>query len=485
MRSPSVPAILLLALAVAPARGRGAEAEQLARLVEKEWADGKFPSLSAAVVGKDGPLAIRAFGVADRKAGRAATPETLYRIASVTKPFTATLLVLLRDRGVVGLDDPVARHLPAGLRLPVDPRGAPAITLRHLATHASGLPRVPPNLAPRGRDLYGGYTLEALYAGLAALELEAPVGARYAYSNLGYGLLGHALERAAGEPYETLIRKLLAEPLGMKDTTVTLSDRQRSALAIGYEGDGSSSEAEPWDLGCLAPAGGLVSSAADLARWVALELRAGEPGLEPIAGGSLAETQTPQRLLDGWDGAVGLGWHIRRGRGPSGDIASHDGHVAGFRSYVGFSPSRRVGVVLLANCEQDLAPAGRRIIDEAARSFGVEPRANLDPRLDGVAASLSRGFASPVPEGLAALFHAQFLAECPADRVAAVLREAHAAYGSCDRFELGPARGQEPGPRRATIQFRFANEKAVRCDVEIDRGGKIVYLFFPPWKEGS
>src|SRR5262249_5694080 len=146
----------------------------------------------------------KSFGLADRRNFQAATVHTLYRIGSITKVFTTTLLAMLRDRGAVRLDDPVANYLPSEVKLPTDPRGAPAITLRHLATHSSGLPSLPPNLVPKGEDPYGGYSVDALYAGLAQIRLVVPIGAGENYSNLGMGLLGHALERAAGMPYEEM-----------------------------------------------------------------------------------------------------------------------------------------------------------------------------------------------------------------------------------------------------------------------------------------
>ena len=188
-------------------------------MLERIEAD-KFPSLSIGVVYDQQLLYAKAYGVADRKTNRPASPETIYRIGSVTKVFTTTLMCMLRDKGLIRLDDPVGKYLPEGVQLPSDPRGEPVITLRHLATHSSGLPRLTPNVAAKGEDAYGGYTVEQLYAGLAETPLIYPTGAKSVYSNLGVGLLGHVLERAAGQPYETLLKKHLLEPLGMKDTTM-------------------------------------------------------------------------------------------------------------------------------------------------------------------------------------------------------------------------------------------------------------------------
>src|SRR4029077_16861929 len=160
---------------------------------------------------------------------------------------------LLRDRGFARLDDPVSQYLPPEVKLPADPRGSPAITLRHLATHSSGLPRLPVNLQSKGDDPYGGSPVENLYAGWASPRLDFPTGVRESYSNLGMGLLGHVLERAADTPYEDLLKQNLFGPLDMSHTTITLGPEHRELLAEGYREDNREGEAADWDLGCLAP----------------------------------------------------------------------------------------------------------------------------------------------------------------------------------------------------------------------------------------
>jgi CubicO group peptidase (beta-lactamase class C family) len=145
--------------------------------IERKCRAQRLPSLSVGIVRRHELIYAKSVGLAERSHSRPATPDTLYRIGSATKVFTATLLALLRDRGIVRLDDAVAQHLPPEVKLPTDPRGAPAITLRHLATHSSGLPRLPVNLQNKGDDPYGGYTVEDLYAGLASIFQPAPARA--------------------------------------------------------------------------------------------------------------------------------------------------------------------------------------------------------------------------------------------------------------------------------------------------------------------
>jgi D-alanyl-D-alanine-carboxypeptidase/D-alanyl-D-alanine-endopeptidase len=441
--------------------------------LEKGWKDLRLPSLSAAVVLRDGPVLLRAFGFARLVPARPAAPDTLYRIGSVTKVFTATLLVVLRDRGALALDDPVDRHLPPGVRLATDPRGAPAITLRHLATHASGLPRLPVNLAPRGTDPYGGFAAARLLEGLPRTPLDAPAGARYAYSNLGFGVLGLALERASGKPYGTLLEEEILRPLGMTSTRIGVREEDRPRLAAGY-GEGRDREAEPWDLGCLAPAGGIICSAADLAKFLALELRAGEAGVRPVGGGSLRETQTPQRLTDGWKGAIGLGWHVRPLE-ESWSAVWHNGRVGGFTSYMALCPERGVAVALLANCGRSVDDLGLAVLIDAVRRLGTDRPRDIDPRVRRAAEALVARFGDGSPDSLEDLFHPQFLAEIPLAGLRPYLAGIGRRYGSCTGVEV--TAGEKP--RAARLTFRFPG-RTLPCDIEVDPiEGKIVHLFFP------
>jgi len=340
--------VAFLAAGAARAAAPNIDAAEIDEYANGQIAKVGYPSLSVGIVHDQDLIFAKAYGVADRQTDRKPTPDSLYSIGSVTKVFTTTLMCILRDRGVVRLDDPIAKYLPESVKVPTDPRGAPAITLRHLATHSSGLARLPPNLVPVGDDPYGGYTVEQLYAGLPQAQLAYPTGAEYRYSNLGVGLLGHVLERATGEAYEPLLIKCLLDPLGMKNTRINLSAEQRKMFATGYHGEGFAVEAPEWDLGCLAGAGDLASSVTDLGRFLALQMRAGQAGVETVSGGTLTELHTPQRLTGGWDGAVGLGWHITPVP-EMGDVIWHNGGTAGHFAFVGFVREAKIGVIVLAN----------------------------------------------------------------------------------------------------------------------------------------
>jgi CubicO group peptidase (beta-lactamase class C family) len=442
------------------------------------WLDGRrrsarLPTLSVGILRGQELVYARAFGVADRETSRPATLETIYRIGSVTKVFTTTLLAILRDQGTVRLDDAVAKHLPEGVRLPSDPRGARPMTLRHLATHSSGLPRLPVNLTPRGDDPYGGYTVEALYGGLARTQLDFPTGAECSYSNLGVGLLGHVLERAAGKSYEELLKQYLLEPLGMNDTRITLGPDQQARLATGYKEEDPTRRAADWDTGCLAAAGALVSTVPDLARFLALQLRAGHADVVPVAGGTLTELHTAQQLAKDWKSACGLGWYLQHYEG-QGDLVWHNGGLDGFASWVSFLPRFQVGVIVLTNCGRSVDRLGQWLQKEARLRFGAVRPVELDPQVEVMARALANHLATPLTDSLAELFDPAFLAAVPFTRVKPLFEQLHKQLGACQGVEVTAG----ATPRRGNVVFRFANGKTSRCEIEIDGTDppRLVYL---------
>ncbi|MFC3076139.1 serine hydrolase [Shinella pollutisoli] len=271
--------------------------------------------------------------------------ETVFEIGSVTKTFTALLLAEMSIRGEIGLDDPVAHYLPKGVTVPE--RADKAITLADLATHFSGLPRLPDNMPFGDRsNPYADYTLDLLYDFLSNHQPRRDTGASWEYSNLGYGLLGHVLALRAGCDYETLVRDRILVPLGMTNTAVTLSTDMRSRLAIGHS---ASLEAVPnWDLPTLAGAGALRSTVNDMLTYLEMALGILDTPLRDALNGQLAT----RRPIGTDDNSMALGWPIAR----NGDteFVRHGGGTGGYRSFVGFVPQSRIGVVVLSNTSADL-----------------------------------------------------------------------------------------------------------------------------------
>src|SRR5688500_9631647 len=266
--------------------------------------------------------------------------DTLFEIGSITKVFTALLLADLAQRGEAALADPVAKYLPDTVKVPE--RGGKKITLEHLATHTSGLPRLPGNFFPRDEaNPYADYTVGKLYDFLSTTELMRDIGEKYEYSNLGAGLLGQALARRAGVNYETLVRTRILEPLGMKSTSITLSKEMKARLTPGH--DQNLKKVRNWDLPALAGAGALRSTASDMLKFAGAALGYTKTPLAKAFAATIAgrrPTGTPNL-------EIALGWHI--GTAGGREIIWHNGGTGGYRSYLALDPRNRTGVVVLSN----------------------------------------------------------------------------------------------------------------------------------------
>jgi CubicO group peptidase (beta-lactamase class C family) len=295
----------------------------------------------AIVVGVIDPSGRRTVAYASTKSGEAAVDaNTVFEIGSVTKVFTSLLLADAVQRGEVALTDPVSKYLPPDVKVPE--RGGRKITLADLATHTSGLPRMPTNFHPKDPgNPYADYTVAQLYEFLSSVELTRDIGSKFDYSNLGGGLLGHVLARRAGTDYETLVRTRILEPLGMKSTAITLSKAMKDRLAPGH--NGALEKVANWDLPTLAGAGALRSTVNDLLTFVAANI-----GLEksPLAS-SMAAMIPPRRPTGMPNLEIALAWHISTLDGH--EIIWHNGGTGGYRSWIGFEPKSRTGVVVLSN----------------------------------------------------------------------------------------------------------------------------------------
>ena len=277
-----------------------------------------------------GRHSVFAHGAADTS-GRAVDENAVFEIGSITKLFTALLLADMAHRGEAALDEPVAALLPPGTRMP-ERHGKP-ITLLQLANHTSGLPRIPSDVSPSSPEPYAGYTRERLYAFLADHQLVRTPGERFEYSNLGAGLLGHALGLRAGQDYEDLVLSRILQPLGMSSTAIHLPPELAARFASGHDDSGDPLPA--WDFGVLAGAGGLRSTAPDLLLF--LDALMDDAG--PLASAAA--------LLAARRDAGGLGFGLPQPEGS--DALQHEGGTGGFRSYAGCVPAWRRGTVVLAN----------------------------------------------------------------------------------------------------------------------------------------
>jgi CubicO group peptidase (beta-lactamase class C family) len=284
--------------------------------------------------------------------------RTLYEIGSVTKTFTAALLVGLDREGLLGLTDPVRRHLPKGVGVPTFQ--GQEITLQQLSTHVSGLPRLPNDLTTTPgfdeTDPYAHYSPDLLYRFLGRYTLTRAPGASYEYSNLGVGLLGQSLAWQLGTSYEEAVLARVIAPLGLADTRITLSSEQQTRLATGHASNGS--PVPYWTFDALAGAGALRSSAEDLLSYVATNLGRGP---SPLTA-DLAACHVPRYTAPDGSFQVGLGWHMSALPAAGPMHVWHDGGTGGFTSYVGFVKGRDAGVVVLSGSANTVAEPARNIL---------------------------------------------------------------------------------------------------------------------------
>ncbi len=278
--------------------------------------------------------------------------DTIFEIGSISKPITALLLALMIEAGDMKLDDPVQKYLPKEFVVPR--RGDRDITLLDLATHTSGLPRMPQNFAislvvagftdkNAAENPYAHYDAKRLATGLATTKLKDIARPDVAYSNLGVGLLGDALAHKTGIPYEELLRSRIAGPLGMKSTFIsTPADRSKFATAHDAKGKAVSG----WEFGCMQGCGAIRSTTDDMLTF-----------LEACSGRRVTKLDKAMRLTQEkryissarWD--IGLGWFMSHD--PATRYWWHNGGTGGFSTYAAFSRDPGVAVVVLANMERD------------------------------------------------------------------------------------------------------------------------------------
>lgn len=311
---------------------------QIEKLVQDELRVGKPQALAVGIVIGD-QRTFFGFGQLSQTEPNPPTAATTFEIASVTKTLTGLLLAEMVERGEVRLSDPAQGLLPAAVKLPT--YEGKEITLVDLATHTSGLPRLPVGFKPQDlSNPYQDLTLASLYESLQKTTLKESPGTTYAYSNLGFGLLGHVLALRTGETYESLLRERICDPLGMTDTRIVLTESQQSRLARPH----SRGKAVPlWDIPTLAGCGAVRSTTDDLLTYLMAHWQKEE---SPLTRG-MERAMRKRRVAGSSSMSIGLGWHILSEN--TLDIVWHNGQTGGTRSYVAMLPEREVGVVVLSN----------------------------------------------------------------------------------------------------------------------------------------
>jgi len=365
---------ILLLLGSAPAleaqRARWDDAvTRFSATIAEDVADDGAGGIAAGVM-VDGDLVwADAWGLADRETREPMLPSSVSRTGSISKSVTAVLMMILVDEGVIGLDDPVSRYLPEMDGLQDRRAGTEDVTFRHLASHTAGLVREPawPESVVGPIEDWERRMLQSI----PRTAYDSIPGARYQYSNIGFGILGLALSRAADRPFIDLVEEKIFVPLGMTGSSFIVKGAELGPrLAQGYTVrngtvSGEAPAREHAGRGYKVPNGGVYSTVADLGRF--LGAIAGVRGLRILEESSRTEMlrmQTPEDPQRGYGLGLTLTVDDEGNR-----LAAHGGSVAGYNAYMAVDPDHQVGVVLLRNYT-----GGRTNLGRVAQSLLEELR---------------------------------------------------------------------------------------------------------------
>ena len=329
--------------------------------VNKCMKPGLFPGMVVGVY-KNGRAFIKGYGVVNKGSAQCPDAESVFQIGSLSKVLTALLLQKLCDQGVVSIDATLGELLGDKLKLAPCVSG---VTLRQLATHTSGFPRIPSSFSKKVSEKSGGEDLllnpysyldrEWVLNYLANPEGKRKAG-RFDYSNYGMGLLAHVLEIITGEDFEPLMQQKVLQPMGMNQTAIKLTAAMQEKLVQGYNTKGLPTQ--PWTFAALGGAGAYSSTAGDLMKFIAASVaKAG------LASQLFIAMSKPQ-----FNGDTGIGWiqasWLDRFIGNS-DVVWHNGMVGGYASYLSIDKQTGTGVLVLANQAKAIDMLGAMLMRQA------------------------------------------------------------------------------------------------------------------------
>ncbi|HTW64598.1 MAG TPA: serine hydrolase domain-containing protein [Bryobacteraceae bacterium] len=347
----------------------------------------KIPGMVWGVV-IDGRLAhVGTAGVRDRASNAPVTADTAFRIASMTKSFTVLAILQLRDEGKLSLEDPVSKWLPEFARMELPTRDTAPLKIRQLLSHSAGFPED----NPWGDQQLSATDDEVTQWLRRGIPFSTPPGTRYEYSNYAFGLLGRVVTRVSGVPYEEYVRREILRKLHMDASTFEFAQVPAARRAIGYRirPDGTYLEEPPLPQGAFSSAGGLLTTAGDLGKYIAFHLSAwpprddGEAG--PVRRSSVREMShmwTPSNLTAGISGGklqaaeTGYGYGLRITTDCRFEhMVGHGGGLPGFGSYMTWLPDYGVGLFAMANLTYS-GPAApiNQALDVMRKTGGLQKR---------------------------------------------------------------------------------------------------------------
>ena len=443
----------IAALCLLPALAQAQDSSEIDAYVQRLMARWHVPGASVAVV-KDGKVALlKGYGMASVELGVPATVDTVYQLASVTKPFTATAVMLLVRDGKLGLDDKLTA-LISDL-----PRAWDAVTVRHLLGHTSGIK----NLTSRkdfGETIRKDFTPRELVETVVKEPLEFTPGEKHAYSNTGYILLGMVIEKVSGRKYGEFLAERIFQPLGMGSTRANDLHAVIPGRAQGHTWDGEGlrlgeyhSATQPFAAGML------VSTVADLVKW--------DAGLEKLVP-DLELMWTPTRLANGKDADYGLGWQVGRVNGRR--MVSHGGGIPGFTTEIERFPEDKLTVIVLMNSDAGQAGllargiAGRFAPELAEKTEPIEDRdAETTARLRGLLEGIQKGEVD-----------AELFTKAAKEKLVPRIVQGQGRLAALAELKSFQLMSREEGEAGVQLSYRATFEKGtLRVAVALDKAGKI------------
>jgi CubicO group peptidase (beta-lactamase class C family) len=422
---------------------------EIDRIFRAYATDRKIPGMIWGVV-IDGQVHLASFGVRDRASRTPITPDTAFRIASMTKSFTALAVLKLRDDGRLSLEDPLSRWIPEFERMERPTRDTPPLTIRQLLSHSAGFPEDNP---------WGDQQLSATEAMMdvwlaKGIPFSTTPGTRYEYSNYAFGLLGRVVTKAARVPYEQYVRTEILSKLHMDGSTFEFADVPPARRAIGYrlKPDRTCSEEPPLPHGVFGSMGGLLTTATDLGKYVAFHLSAwparDDEDTGPVRRASVREMAhlwTPSNLTAQlFNGALrasesGYGFGLRVTSDCRFEqIVAHGGGLPGFGSYMAWLPDYGVGMFAMATLTYS-GPAEpiSRAWDVMLKTGGLrkreQPPTTLQTEMRGHILNLWKGWDDAEAKQIAAV---NFFLDVPSTERQAEIRALKNEVGECT--DAGP-----------------------------------------------
>jgi serine-type D-Ala-D-Ala carboxypeptidase/endopeptidase len=328
--------------------------DSIKAIIEKEVANKRSKSIIIGIVDANGRHIVSA-GVKSDKDPTLPDGNTIYELGSVGKLFTTLLMAEMSLKKELNYNDPVSKYLPKYVKVPS--RNGKEITLLHLATHRSGLPRMPFNMDPKNLDNpTADYTIEQLYECISKIELNRDIDSKWSYSNIGYGLLGKALVQVSDKSFETLTKQRITNVLNMKSTMIALTPALKKNMAMPYFIFGYPTV--NWQNPALAGAGGASSNINDMLTFAAANAGLLKTDLLP----AMNLTHVKQGKKDGNDGFITMGWTIMNE--DNEHILWKDGATGGYRTFIGIDKKKKYGLIILSNTGMNqVTDIGLHILD--------------------------------------------------------------------------------------------------------------------------